>query len=148
MGPVVHIVMKHEQSAGRENMSRVRLSICATAVVLVMPVSVWAVGLGDYRAQPHPLAFAYDPGNQARTRGLDLDGAVGPTDPSSTAESGQGEDGFYDRFQNQIDTVLAPTKAVDPASDRSKWMILLIAFAGLTAATSGPRRARRATLSI
>jgi hypothetical protein len=130
-------------------MSRVRLSLSAAAVVLVMPVSVWAVGLGDYRAQPHPLAFAYDPGDQARTRGLDLNvGAIGPTDLSSTTEGGEGEDGFYDRFQDQIETVLAASKPVDPASDRSKWMILLIAFAGLTAATSGPRRARRATLPI
>ena len=47
-----------------------------------------------------------------------------------------------------VGTVLAASKPVDPASDRSKWMILLIAFAGLTAATSGPRRARRATLPI
>jgi hypothetical protein len=130
-------------------MSRVRLSICATAFVLVMPVSVWAIGLGDYVAKPHPLAFAYDPGDQARTRGPDLAvGVIGPPDLSSTSESGEGEDGFYDRFQNQIETVLAASKPVDPASDRSKWMILLIAFAGLTAATSGPRRARRATLPI
>ena len=130
-------------------MSRVRLALCATAVVLVMPVSVWAIGLSGYVAEPHRLAFAYDPGDQARTRGLDLNvGAIGPTDLSATAEGGEGEDGFYDRFQDQIETILAASKPVDPASDRSKWMILLIAFAGLTAATSGPRRARRATLSI
>ena len=77
-------------------MSRVRLALCATAVVLVMPVSVWAIGLGDYVARPHPLAFAYDPGDQARTRDLDFEaGAIGPADLSSTAESGEGEDGFY-----------------------------------------------------
>jgi hypothetical protein len=130
-------------------MSRVRLALCATAVVLVMPVSVWAIGLGDFVARPHPLAFAYDPGDQALTRDLDFEaGAIGPADLSSTAESGEGEDGFYDRFQNQVETVLAARKPVDPTSERSKWMILLIGFAGLTAATSGPRRARRATLPI
>jgi hypothetical protein len=130
-------------------MSRVRLSLCATAVVLVMPVSVWAIGLGRYAAEPHPLAFAYDPGDQARTRGLDLNvGAIGPADFSAATEGGDGEDGFYERFQDQIGTVLSAVKPAEPASDRSKWMILLIAFAGLTAATSGPRRARRPTIPI
>lgn len=130
-------------------MGRLRLALCATGVVLMMPVSVWAIGLGGYVAKPHPLAFAYDQDERAPPHGLDLNiGAIGPTDLSSTAESGEGEDGFYDRFQDQIGTVLAASNPVDPASDRSKWMILLIAFAGLTAATSGPRRARRATLPI
>jgi hypothetical protein len=130
-------------------MSRVRLSLCATAVVLVMPVSVWAFGLGGTVAQSHPLAFAYDPGDQAQTRGLDFGvGAIGPTDFSAATEGGDGEDGFYERFQDQVATVLSAVKPAEPASDRSKWMILLIAFAGLTAATSGPRRARRPTMPI
>ncbi len=130
-------------------MGRVRLILCAAAVVLAMPVSVWAIGLGGAVVEPHPLAFAYDLGDQSRTRGLDLNvGAIGPTELSSTTESGDGEDGSYDRFQDQFPAVLAARKTVEPASDRSKWMILLIAFAGLTAATSGPRRARRATLPI
>jgi hypothetical protein len=130
-------------------MGRVRLALCATGVVLMTPFSVWAIGLGGYVAEPHPLAFAYDPGDQARTRGLGFEvGAIGPTDLSATAESGEGEDGFYDRFQDQVETVLSAVNPAEPASDRSKWMILLIAFAGLTAATSGPRRARRSTTPI
>jgi hypothetical protein len=130
-------------------MSRGRIFLCATAVVLVVPVLVWANGLGGNVAEPHPFAFSYDPGDPARPRGLDFGvGAIAPTDFSAATEGGDGEDGFYDRFQDQIETVLAASKPLDPASDRSKWMILLIAFAGLTAATSGPRRARRATLPI
>ena len=82
----------------------------------MMPVSVWAIGLGGYVAEPHPLAFAYDPGDQARTRGLDLNvGAIGPADLSSTTEGGDGEDGFYDRFQDQVETILDASKPVDPA---------------------------------
>ena len=130
-------------------MSRVRLFLCATAVALAMPVSVWAIGLGGYVAEPHPLAFAYDPGDQARTRGVDFNaGAIGPADFSTASEGGDGEDGFYDRFQDQVATVLSAVKPAEPTSDRSKWMILLIAFAGLTAATSGPRRGRRPTTPI
>jgi hypothetical protein len=130
-------------------MSRMRLSLCVTAVVLVMPVSVWAIGLGSYVAKPHPLAFSYESADQARARGLDFEvGAIGPADLPPDGRRRDGEDAFYDRFQDQIGTALGAGKIVDSGSDRSKWMMLLIAFAGLTAATSGPRRARRATLPI
>jgi hypothetical protein len=36
-------------------------------------------------------------------------------------------DGIYDRFADQIETLLAATGPVDPASDRMSWAILLIA---------------------
>jgi len=130
-------------------MSRVGLLVGATGALLVLGGFASANGLGGATARSHIHFFSYNLGDQAPTRGDEPQfGAFGPLDLASAIEGGDDEDGFYDRFEDQIETVLAARKPVDPASDRSKWMILLIAFAALTAATSGPRRARRATLPI
>jgi hypothetical protein len=129
--------------------NRVRLSICATAVVFAMPVLVWANNVAGPSVGASPQSVSYDPGDYALTRGVDFDiGPIGPTDFSATIEGGEDEDGLFEQFQDQVETVLRATAPAHPDSDRSKWMILLIAFAGLTAATLGPRRARRSTMPI
>ena len=84
---------------------------------------------------------------KSQTLGVEPEfGATDPGDLSATTEDF--EDGIYDRLADQIETVLAPIGTVDPASDRMSWAILVIAFAGMTAAASGRCRARRPTISI
>ena len=63
--------------------------------------------------------------------------------PAVVATTEDFENGIY-----QIETVLGPIGTVDPASDRVSWAILMIAFAGMTATASMPRRARRPMISI
>jgi hypothetical protein len=120
-----------------------------TGVLLLIPAIVLGNGVGENVASPNPRTFSYDPVDQARTRDVDFRvGPIGSTDLAGTTEDAEDEVGFYERFEDQIGSVLAATKPAEPPSDRSKWMIILIAFAGLTAATSGPRRARRSTMPI
>jgi hypothetical protein len=128
-------------------MGRVHLSLWAAGALLALPGFGWANSLGDNPRHLSFQAFSFDLGGQAQARGVDLGfGASGPANLSATTE--EDEDGNYDRFADQIEDILASGKAVDPASDRLSWAILLIAFAGMTAAASGRRRARRATISI
>ena len=130
-------------------MNMVRLSICVTSVVFAMPVLVWANGFGGASIGLYPQSMAYDPGDYARTSGVAFDiGPISRTDISATVEGGEDADGLFEQFQDQVETVLNATAPAHPDSDRSKWMILLIGFAGLTAATLGPRRARRSTMPI
>jgi len=135
----------------REASVRLGLSLRAAGVLLVLPAFAWANSLSSNPAEPSLQALsyslAYSLGDQAQTLDAEPEfGAIDPTDLSATTEDY--EDGIYDRFEDQIETVLAPIGTVDPASDRMSWAILLIAFAGMTAAASGRRRARRATISI
>jgi hypothetical protein len=91
--------------------------------------------------------LSYSLGDQAQNAGIGSElGAIDPGDLSATTED-YGDD-IYDRFADQIETLLAPSEPVDPASDRMSWAILLIAFAGMTAAASSRRRPHRATISI
>ena len=115
--------------------------------MLVLPTFAWANSLSGNPAQPSVQVFSYSLGDQAQTLGVEPElGAIDPADLSATTEDYG--DGIYDRFADQIETLLAPSGPVDPASDRMSWAILLIAFAGMTAAASGRRRPRRATISI
>ena len=115
--------------------------------MLVLPTFAWTNSLGGSPAQPSVQVFSYSLGDQAQTLGIESElDAIDSTDLSATTE-GYG-DSIYDRFADQIETFLAPIGPVDPASDRMSWAILLIAFAGMTAAASGRRRPRRATISI
>jgi hypothetical protein len=126
---------------------KLSLSLCAAGVLLVLPALAWANSLSSNPAQPSVQAFSYGLGDQAQTLGVEPEfGAIDPTDLSAT--TADYEDSFYDRFADQIDTLLAPIGHGDPASDRMSWAILVIAFAGMTAAASGRRRAGRATISI
>jgi hypothetical protein len=126
---------------------KLSLSLCAAGVLLVLPAFVWANSLSINPAELSVQALSYSLGDQAETLHSEPEfGAIDPTDLSATTEDY--EDGIYDRFADQIETLLAPIGPVDPASDRMSWAILLIAFAGMTAASLGRRRARRATISI
>jgi hypothetical protein len=128
-------------------MGRIHLSLCAAVALLVLPAFAWAVGLGGKPVEPSVHAFSLKLGGQALAQGVEPEfGAIGPSDLSATAEDDQ--DDFYSRFADQIEDIFAAGKAVDPAPDRMGWAILLIAFAGMTAAASGRRRARIATISI
>ena len=111
--------------------------------MLMLPTFAWTNSLRGNPAEVLP----YGLGDQAKTPSIESElGAIDPEDLSATTED-YGE-GIHDRFADQIETLLAPSEPVDPASDRMSWAILLIAFAGMTAAASGRRRARRATISI
>ena len=123
------------------------LSLCAAGAMLVLPTFSGANSLSGNPAQPSVQVLSYSLGDQARTLGIESElGAIDPGDLSATTEDYG--DGIYDRFADQIETLLAPSGPVDPASDRMSWAILLIAFAGMTAAASARRRPRRATISI
>ena len=115
--------------------------------MLVLPTFSGANSLSGNPAQPPVQVFSYSLGDQTQTLGVEPElGAIDPADPlAATEEYG---DGIYDRFADQIETLLAPSGPVYPASDRMSWAILLIAFAGMTAAASARRRPRRATISI
>jgi hypothetical protein len=113
------------------------LSLCAAGAMLVMPTFAWANSLSGNPAGSSIQASSYIESEL---------GAIDPADLSATTEDYG--DGIYDRFADQIETLLAPIGPVDPTSDRMSWAILVIAFAGMTAAASGRRSARRATISI
>jgi hypothetical protein len=114
--------------------------------LVALPGCAWAISLGDNPVQSFIPAFSFSLGDRAELRGVEPQfGATGPADLSAPADD---EDGVYDRFEDQIETLLAAGQAVKPPPDRFKWAILLIAFAGMTAAASGRPRARRATISI
>lgn len=122
------------------------LTLSATCVLLVLPAFAWADSLGGNPGQPSVRAFSYGLGDQAQIpRAEPKFGAIDPADLSATEDYG---DGAYDRFADQIEALLAPIGTVDPASDRMSWAILVIAFAGLTAAASSWRRARSAKILI
>jgi hypothetical protein len=126
---------------------KLSLSLCATGALLVLPAFAWANSLNGNPAQPAVQAFSYGLGDQAQTLDVEPEvGAIDPTDRSAATEDY--EDGIYDRFADQIETLPAPIGPVDPASDRMSWAILVIAFAGMTAAALGRRRVRGATISI
>jgi hypothetical protein len=126
---------------------KLSLSLSAAGALLVLPAFAWANSLASSPAQPSVQAFSYGLGDQAQTLGAEPEfGAIDPADLSATTEDD--EEGIYDRFADQVETVLAPIGTVDPASDRMSWAILVIAFAGMTAATLGQRQARRAMISI
>jgi len=126
---------------------KLSLSLCVAGALLVLPAFAWANSLSSNPAEPSVQALSYSLGDQAQTLDAESEfGAIDPTDLSATTEDY--EDGVHDRFADQFETILAPIRPVDPASDRMSWAILLIAFAGMTAATLGRRRARRATISI
>jgi hypothetical protein len=115
--------------------------------MLMLPTFAWANSLSDNPAQPFVQVLSYSLGDQAQTLGVESElGAIDPGDLSATTEDYG--DGIYDRFADQMGTLLAPSGPVDPGSDRMGWAILLIAFAGMTAAASGRRRPLRATISI
>ena len=115
---------------------KLSLSLCAVGALLVLSAFAWANSLSSNPAQPSVHAFSYSLGDQAQTLGIEPEfGAIDPADLSATTEDY--EDGIYDWFADQIETLLAPIGPVDPASDRMSWAILLIAFAGMTAAASG-----------
>jgi hypothetical protein len=123
------------------------LSLCTAGALLVLPGFAWAYSLSGNPAQPSVQAFSYRLGDQAQTPGVEPEsGAIDLADLSPTTEDYIG--GIYDQFADQIETFLAQIRPVDPASDRMSWAILVIAFAGMTAAASGLRRTRRATISI
>jgi hypothetical protein len=123
------------------------ISLCAAGAMLVLPTFAWTNSLGGSPAQPSVQVSSYSLGDQAQTLGVESElGAIDPGDLSATTEDYG--DGIYDRFADQIGTLLAPSGPVDPGSDRMSWAILLIAFAGMTAAASGRRRPRRATISM
>jgi hypothetical protein len=114
--------------------------------MLVLPFA-WTNSLSGHPAEPSVQVFSYSLGDQARTLGIESElGVIDPGDLSATTD--YYGDSIYDQFADQIETLLAPSEPVDPASDRMNWAILLIAFAGMTAAASGRRRPRRATISI
>jgi hypothetical protein len=112
---------------------KLSLSLCAAGAMLVLPTFAWTNSLSGNPSEPSVQVFSHSLGDQTQT-------------PSATTEDYG--DGIYDRFADQIETLLAASEPVDPASDRMSWAILLIAFAGMTAAASGRRRPRRATISI
>jgi hypothetical protein len=128
-------------------MSRTPLSLCAAGALLVLTGLGWAKSLGDNPPQRPVHAFSFDLRDQAGAGAVELGfGASGAANLSPTTEDD--EAGVYDRFADHIEDILAAGEAVDPAPDRFSWAILLIAFAGMTAAASGRRRPRRATISI
>ncbi len=119
-------------------------SLCTAGAFLALSGYARADTLGDYVPQPSIPAFSFNLDDEAQIRGIAQLGATGLADLSATDD----EDGVYDRFQDQIETLLAAGQAVKPPPDRFKWAILLIAFAGMTAAASGRRRASRVTITI
>jgi len=122
------------------------LTFSATCVLLVLPALAWANSLGSKVAQPSIRAFSYS-GDLAQTLGVEPEfRAMDPADLSAKTEDYG--DGIYHRFADQIETPLTPIGPVDPASDRMSWAILVIAFAGMTAAASSWRRTRRVTIPI
>jgi len=52
-----------------------------------------------------------------------------------------------DRIERQVANLTGVDRAADVDPERSKWAIVLIGFAGLTAALSGRRQARRAVIT-
>ena len=128
-------------------MSRIHVSLWVAGALVALPGCALAIGLARAPAHSSVPALSFDLGDQVELRGVEPQfGATGVADLSAPAEDD--EDGFYDRFQDQIGTLLAAGQTVEPTPDRFKWAILLIAFAGMTAAASGRPRARRATITI
>jgi hypothetical protein len=122
------------------------LTLSTTCVLLVLPAFASANSPVSNVAQPSIRAFSYS-GHQVQSLGVEPEfGAMDPADLSATTEDFG--DGIYHRFADQIETLLAPIGPVDPTSDRMSWAILVIAFAGLTAAASSWRRARSAKILI
>ena len=56
-------------------------------------------------------------------------------------------DDWDDWIERQVLILPGVTEAADAGPEGSKWALILIAFAGLTAALSGRRRARRAVIT-
>ena len=138
--------MNAARRLGLSTMGRIHIPLCVTGGLLVLTGFAWANGLGDIPAQISVPALSFSLDDQADTRsGEPQFGEMGPAELSPATDD---EAGVYDRFEDQIGTLLAGGQAVKPQPDRFKWAILLIAFAGMTAAASGRRRARRATISI
>ena len=122
------------------------MSLCAAGALLALSGFGWANTLRDSAPLSAIPAFSFNSGDQAVTRDVEPQfGAMSFPELSATEDD---EDGIYDRFEDQIETLLAAGQAVKPEPDRFKWAILLIAFAGMTAAASGRPRARRATITI
>ncbi len=67
---------------------------------------------------------------------LDADGAQAFTE----------DDDWNEWVGRQVLTLTGVAQAADTGPDRSKWALLMIAFAGLTAALSGRRPARRVSI--
>jgi hypothetical protein len=117
---------------------KLSLSLYVVGALLALSAFAWANSLSGNSARPSVQAFSYSLGDQAQTISVEPEfGAIRPADLSATTEDY--EDGIYDRFADQIETLLAATGPVDSASDRMSWAILLIAFAGMTAAAPGAR---------
>jgi hypothetical protein len=123
------------------------VTLCTTCVLAVLPAFAWANSLGENPAQFSVQAFSYGLGDHAGIPGVEPEfGVIDPPDLYATNEDYG--DWIYDRFADQFETLLAPTRPIDAASDRMSWAILVIAFAGMTAAASSWRRARRVSLPI
>ena len=113
---------------GRSIMSRIHRSLCTAGAFLALSGYARADTLGDYVPQPSIPAFSFNLGDQAEIRGIAPQlGATGLADLSATEDD---EDGAYDRFQDQIGTLLAAGQAVEPAArslqvgdsaDRFRW---------------------------
>jgi len=89
------------------------LSLCAAGALLVLPAFAWANSLNGNPAQPSVQAFSYSLGDHAQILGIEPEfGAIEPTDLTATTEDYG--DGIYDRFADQIETLLAPIRPVDP----------------------------------
>jgi hypothetical protein len=144
---VVNISLRtSKKGLGRVIMSRIQLFLCVGAL-LALPCFGLANNLSDNPPQRSVQALSFDLEDRGQARGFEtVFGASAPADLSAAPEDD--EYGIYERFADQIEDMLAAGKAVDPASDRLSWAVMLIAFAGMTAAASGRRRARRATISI
>jgi hypothetical protein len=122
---------------------KLSLFLCATVAILVLPALAWANSLRGDSVQ----AFFLWPSDQVQSLGIEpAFDRIDPADLSVTTEDYG--DGAYDRFTDQIVTHHAPIGAVDPASDQMSWAVLVIAFAGMTAAASSWCPTRRAAISI
>ncbi len=126
----------------------IRFALCAAATVMGVSFSSAEIVGGSF-LRISGDAFV----TPAPETGLNLD-AISPdlSRPISAEADGTGgeavEDPAAEGVEAGIQDILdSGEPAAAAGSDRSKWMILLIAFAGLTAATSGHRRARRAVIT-
>jgi hypothetical protein len=72
-----------------------------------------------------------------------IDAELNGEDPQTFAQL---ED-WDDWMERQVVTLTGVDQAADSGPEQSKWAIVLIGFAGLTAALSGRRRARRAVIT-
>ncbi len=76
----------------------------------------------------------------SQTRGIDVEVNDG-------AQTFAQADDWDDWIERQVLILPGVTEAADAGPEGSKWALILIAFAGLTAALSGRRRARRAVIT-